>query len=116
MSTVAVSPATSIGHRVSLMPRCPEDQQILGRDRVPDRSGRRCRAWIFSCGRAWCGRLGIVLAVYIADVVAFIGVSYGGAMVSAILLLTGAKWRDRARLAEGMAHTVVVGPPSSSLP
>ncbi len=32
-------------------------------------------------------------AIYIADVVAFIGVSYGGAVVSAILLLTGASWR-----------------------
>ncbi len=50
-------------------------------------------------------------AIYMADVVAFIGVSYGGAVVSAILLLTGAKWRaPLSRLAEGMALvTVVVG-------
>ena len=32
-------------------------------------------------------------AIYIADVVTFIGVSYGGAVVSAILRLTGATWR-----------------------
>jgi Ni/Fe-hydrogenase subunit HybB-like protein len=50
-------------------------------------------------------------AVYIANVVAFIGFSYGGAVVSAILLLTGAPWRGPlARLAEGMALvTVVIG-------
>ena len=50
-------------------------------------------------------------AIYIADVVAFIGVSYGGAVVSAILLLTGASWRaPLVRLSEGMALvTVVVG-------
>lgn len=50
-------------------------------------------------------------AIYIADVVAIIGVSYGGAVVSAILLLTGASWRaPLVRLAEGMALvTVVVG-------
>ncbi|MDQ1304566.1 MAG: hypothetical protein QG671_393, partial [Actinomycetota bacterium] len=50
-------------------------------------------------------------AIYIADVVAFIGVSYGGAVVSAILLLTGASWRaPLARLSEGMALvTVLVG-------
>ncbi len=50
-------------------------------------------------------------AIYIADVVAIIGVSYGGAVVSAILLLTGASWRaPLVRLAEGMALvTVIVG-------
>lgn len=50
-------------------------------------------------------------AIYIADVVAFIGVSYGGAVVSAILLLTGAKWRaPLARMAEAMAVvTVLIG-------
>jgi molybdopterin-containing oxidoreductase family membrane subunit len=50
-------------------------------------------------------------AIYIADVVAIIGVSYGGAVVSAILLLTGASWRaPLVRLAEGMALvTVLVG-------
>jgi len=50
-------------------------------------------------------------AIYIADVVAFIGFSYGGAVVSAILLLTGAHWRaPLARLAEGMALvTVAIG-------
>ncbi len=50
-------------------------------------------------------------AIYIADVVAIIGVSYGGAVVSAILLLTGASWRaPLVRLAEGTALvTVVVG-------
>ena len=50
-------------------------------------------------------------AIYIADVVAIIGVSYGGAVVSAILLLTGASWRaPLVRLSEGMALvTVIVG-------
>ena len=50
-------------------------------------------------------------AIYIADVVAIIGVSYGGAVVSAILLLTGASWRaPLVRLSEGMALvTVLVG-------
>ena len=32
-------------------------------------------------------------AIYVADVITFIGVSYGGAVVSAILRLTGATWR-----------------------
>ncbi len=50
-------------------------------------------------------------AIYIADVVSFIGVSYGGAVVSAILMLTGASWRaPLVRLAEGVALvSVVVG-------
>jgi Ni/Fe-hydrogenase subunit HybB-like protein len=50
-------------------------------------------------------------AIYIADVVTFIGVSYGGAVISAILRLTGATWRaPLARLAEGTAViTVLVG-------
>jgi molybdopterin-containing oxidoreductase family membrane subunit len=50
-------------------------------------------------------------SIYISDVVAIIGVSYGGAVVSAILLLTGASWRaPLVRLSEGMALvTVVVG-------
>jgi Ni/Fe-hydrogenase subunit HybB-like protein len=50
-------------------------------------------------------------AIYIADVVTFIGVSYGGAVVSAILRLTGATWRaPLTRLAEGTAVvTVLIG-------
>lgn len=50
-------------------------------------------------------------AIYIANVVTFIGVSYGGAVVSAILMLAGASWRaPLVRLAEGVALvTVVVG-------
>ena len=50
-------------------------------------------------------------AIYIADVVTFIGVSYGGAVVSAILRLTGATWRaPLVRMAEGTAViTVLVG-------
>jgi Ni/Fe-hydrogenase subunit HybB-like protein len=50
-------------------------------------------------------------AVYIANVIAFIGVSYGGAVVSAILRLTGATWRaPLTRLAEATAVcTVLVG-------
>ena len=50
-------------------------------------------------------------AIDLANVVTIIGVSYGGAVVSAILLLTGASWRaPLARIAEGMAVvTVVIG-------
>ena len=50
-------------------------------------------------------------AIDIANVITFIGVSYGGAVVSAILRLTGATWRaPLTRLAEGMAVcTVLVG-------
>jgi len=50
-------------------------------------------------------------AIYIADVITFIGVSYGGAVISAILRLTGATWRaPLVRLAEGTAViTVLVG-------
>ena len=43
-------------------------------------------------------------AIYIADVVTFIGVSYGGAVISAILRLTGAGWRaPPGRLGGGTA-------------
>ncbi len=43
-------------------------------------------------------------AVYEADLVAFIGVSYGGAVVSAILRLTNAQWRaPLTRIAEATA-------------
>ncbi len=50
-------------------------------------------------------------AIYIADVVTFIGVSYGGAVISAILRLTGADWRaPLSRIAEGTAVvTVLIG-------
>lgn len=50
-------------------------------------------------------------SIYIADVITFIGVSYGGAVISAILRLTGAEWRaPLTRLAEGMAVvTVLIG-------
>lgn len=50
-------------------------------------------------------------AIDLANVVTIIGVSYGGAVISAILLLTGASWRaPLARIAEGMAVvTVVIG-------
>ena len=42
--------------------------------------------------------------LYIVDFVFFIGISYGGAIVSAILRLTNAKWRAPiSRLAEGTA-------------
>jgi Ni/Fe-hydrogenase subunit HybB-like protein len=48
-------------------------------------------------------------AIYIADVITFIGVSYGGAVVSAILRLTGATWRaPLTRLAEGTAVVTVL--------
>jgi Ni/Fe-hydrogenase subunit HybB-like protein len=43
-------------------------------------------------------------SIYEADLVTFIGVSYGGAVVSAILRLTGANWRaPLTRIAEGTA-------------
>ncbi len=50
-------------------------------------------------------------AIYMADVITFIGVSYGGAVVSAILRLTGATWRGPlTRIAEATAVvTVLVG-------
>ncbi|WP_143448202.1 NrfD/PsrC family molybdoenzyme membrane anchor subunit [Kineosporia sp. A_224] len=50
-------------------------------------------------------------AADIADVIALIGVSYGGAVVSAVLRLTGATWRaPLTRIAEGAAVcTVLVG-------
>ncbi len=50
-------------------------------------------------------------AVDMANVVTFIGFSYGGAVVSAILLLTGANWRGPlVRMAEGVALvTIVIG-------
>ena len=50
-------------------------------------------------------------AIYLADVVTFIGVSYGGAVISAVLRLTGAPWRaPLSRLAEGTAVvTVLIG-------
>ena len=50
-------------------------------------------------------------AIDLANVVTIIGVSYGGAVVSAILLLTGTSWRaPLARIAEGMAVvTVIIG-------
>lgn len=50
-------------------------------------------------------------AIDLTNVVTIIGVSYGGAVISAILLLTGATWRaPLARIAEGMAVvTVVIG-------
>lgn len=42
--------------------------------------------------------------IYEANLVAFIGVSYGGALVSAVLRLTNARWRTPiTRMAEGMA-------------
>jgi molybdopterin-containing oxidoreductase family membrane subunit len=71
-------------------------------------------AWIYQLrqGMAVAGyRDSAFWAIYIANVVTFIGVSYGGAVVSAILLLTGASWRaPLVRLAEGVALvTVAVG-------
>jgi Ni/Fe-hydrogenase subunit HybB-like protein len=50
-------------------------------------------------------------AIDLANVITFIGVSYGGAVVSAVLRLTGATWRaPLTRLAEGTAVcTVIVG-------
>lgn len=49
--------------------------------------------------------------LYTANFVAFVGISYGGAVVSAMLRLTGAAWRSPiARLAEAMAVvSLVVG-------
>ncbi len=49
--------------------------------------------------------------VYTADIVTFIGLSYGGALVSAILRLTGAAWRAPiTRIAEACAVvTLLIG-------
>lgn len=49
--------------------------------------------------------------IYTVDLVAFIGFSYGGALVSAILRLTGAGWRGPiTRIAEGSALvTLAIG-------
>ncbi len=80
-------------------------------------------AWVVGAGiAAWVvqlrGGMGVAgyndhafWAIYVADVVTFIGVSYGGAVVSAILRLTGATWRaPLTRLAEGTAVvTVLIG-------
>lgn len=71
-------------------------------------------AWVYQLrqGMAVAGyRDSSFWAIYIANVVAFIGVSYGGAVVSAILMLAGASWRaPLVRLAEGVALvTVAVG-------
>jgi molybdopterin-containing oxidoreductase family membrane subunit len=71
-------------------------------------------AWVYQLwrGMAVAGyRDSSFWAIYIANVVAFIGVSYGGAVVSAILMLAGVSWRaPLVRLAEGVALvTVVVG-------
>jgi Ni/Fe-hydrogenase subunit HybB-like protein len=54
---------------------------------------------------------GAFWSVYEADLVTFIGVSYGGAVISAVLRLTGAQWRaPLTRLAEGTAVvTVLIG-------
>ncbi|RJO61379.1 MAG: hypothetical protein C4542_06375 [Dehalococcoidia bacterium] len=47
---------------------------------------------------------GVFYGIYMTDLVTFIGISYGGAVVSAILRLTNAAWRAPiTRLAEGMA-------------
>jgi molybdopterin-containing oxidoreductase family membrane subunit len=53
---------------------------------------------------------------YISNLVFFIGISYGGALTSAILRLTGAPWRGPLiRLAEATAvAALLVGAPSSS--
>ncbi len=50
-------------------------------------------------------------SIDLADVVTFIGVSYGGAVISAVLRLTGAAWRaPLSRLAEATAVvTVLIG-------
>jgi Ni/Fe-hydrogenase subunit HybB-like protein len=50
-------------------------------------------------------------SIDLADVVTLIGVSYGGAVISAVLRLTGAPWRaPLSRLAEGTAVvTVLIG-------
>jgi len=53
----------------------------------------------------------IFWGIYIANFVFFIGISYGGAIISAILRLMGAKWRAPiTRIAEGTAVvTLAVG-------
>lgn len=53
----------------------------------------------------------VTWGVYTADLVTFIGLSYGGALVSAILRLTGAAWRAPiTRIAEACAVvTLIIG-------
>jgi molybdopterin-containing oxidoreductase family iron-sulfur binding subunit len=55
-------------------------------------------AWVVSSGSGWGGRLQRpgVLGHLHRPIVTFIGVSYGRAVVSAILRLTGASWRARS--------------------
>jgi Ni/Fe-hydrogenase subunit HybB-like protein len=54
---------------------------------------------------------GVFYGFYMVNLVTFIGISYGGAVVSAILRLTNASWRAPiTRLAEGMALvSLIVG-------
>ena len=89
----------------------------------PIRSSGR-RFWILAAGLALIVMVGVVAyvvqlrqgldaagyndhsfwGIYEANLVAFIGVSYGGALVSAILRLTNARWRAPiTRMAEAMA-------------
>src|SRR6266702_3260604 len=62
-------------------------------------------------GRGFWFLAAALAAVVAAGLVAFIGVSYGGAVISAVLRLTGAEWRaPLTRLAEGTAVvTVLIG-------
>ena len=70
-------------------------------------SGRRIAGGLTVAGYTDRGFWGI----YEANLVAFIAVSYGGALVSAILRLTNARWRAPiTRLAEAMAvFSLLVG-------
>jgi Ni/Fe-hydrogenase subunit HybB-like protein len=52
---------------------------------------------------------GVFYGIYMTNLVTFIGISYGGAVVSAILRLTNASWRAPiTRLAEGMALVALI--------
>ncbi len=71
-------------------------------------------AWIVQLSRGFTVtglNQNVTWGVYTANLVFFIGLSYGGAVVSAILRLTGARWRASiARLAEACALvTLIVG-------
>jgi len=71
-------------------------------------------AWIYQL-REGLGVTGlnqnVTWGIYTADLVTFIGLSYGGALVSAILRLTGATWRASiTRIAEACALvTLLIG-------
>jgi len=114
-STMTTSTMTTVAREASLRPfGKPSRQWWLTIVALAMVVGAGIAAWIVQL-RGGMGVAGYndhaFWAIYIADVITFIGVSYGGAVVSAILRLTGATWRaPLTRLAEGTAVvTVLIG-------